>query len=334
MQKLLTIVVPVYKVEQYINKCLDSCVIYRPDGSLDEEKMNQLEVIIVNDGTPDRSAELSREYTVRYPQTFRQIDKENGGHGSAWNVGLKEATGKYLRFLDSDDWLTNLDMLMEKLAETDADLVFTNRVSFFEDTKNTQTYSMSGNVKETLLLIKDFSLNCKGEFWFCTYKTSILQPLYPLFVEHISYDDDALFVAPFIYAQSFIVYDINVYNYLLGRAGQSSNIRVFAKKPDQHITSYLHMLQIWNNHTQTNPDVIAIVRKNIETYSNWLIDEYSNMPLSIMWELRRLKPEYIKLNYSNKSKRLHRFCYWPFLCYCLWESVRQLRVNKRKGIIN
>ena len=93
MQKLLTIVVPVYKVEQYINKCLDSCIIYKNDAQgqqvVDEEMMDQLEVIIVNDGTPDNSAELSREYTKRYPNTFRQIDKANGGHGSAWNVGLK-----------------------------------------------------------------------------------------------------------------------------------------------------------------------------------------------------------------------------------------------------
>ena len=128
MNKVLTIVVPVYKVEPYINKCLDSCV-------LDDEKlMNLLEVIIVNDGTPDRSAEMSREYVKHYPNTFRQIDKENGGHGSAWNVGLKEATGKYLRFLDSDDWLTNLDKLMEKLQETDADLVLTHRNTHYIET--------------------------------------------------------------------------------------------------------------------------------------------------------------------------------------------------------
>lgn len=97
MNKLLTIVVPVYKVEPYINKCLDSCLIYKTneqgEKELDEELMNQLEVIIVNDGTPDNSAEMSREYVKRYPQAFRQIDKENGGHGSVWNEGLKEATG-------------------------------------------------------------------------------------------------------------------------------------------------------------------------------------------------------------------------------------------------
>lgn len=77
MKKLLTVVVPEYKVEPYINKCLDSLILE------DENLMNQLEVIIVNDGTPDRSAEMSREYVKRYPQTFRQIDKENGGHGPA-----------------------------------------------------------------------------------------------------------------------------------------------------------------------------------------------------------------------------------------------------------
>ena len=116
MQKLLTVIVPVYKVEQYINKCLDSLIV-------SPHWMEKLEVIIVNDGTPDNSAEMSREYVKRFPETFRQIDKENGGHGSAWNVGLKEATGKYLRFLDSDDWLENLDRLMSILMETDADLV-------------------------------------------------------------------------------------------------------------------------------------------------------------------------------------------------------------------
>ena len=117
MEKLLTIIIPVYKVEAYINKCLDSLIIA-------PELMEKLEVLIVNDGTPDNSAELSREYVMRFPKTFRQIDKENGGHGSAWNVGLKEATGKYLRFLDSDDWFTDLDRLMLDLENCQADIVF------------------------------------------------------------------------------------------------------------------------------------------------------------------------------------------------------------------
>ena len=117
MQKLLTVVVPVYRVEAYINKCLDSLLV--SPGLLEK-----LEVIIVNDGTPDHSAEMSREYVKRYPEAFRQIDKKNGGHGSAWNVGVREATGRYLRFLDSDDWFTNLDRLLSDLETCEEDVIF------------------------------------------------------------------------------------------------------------------------------------------------------------------------------------------------------------------
>ena len=66
MQKLLSVVVPVYKVEKYINKCLDSLILDNP------QLMSLLEVVVVNDGTPDNSAEMSREYVKRYPETFRQ----------------------------------------------------------------------------------------------------------------------------------------------------------------------------------------------------------------------------------------------------------------------
>ena len=70
MQKLLSIIIPVYKVEPYINKCLDSLIIA-------SELMEKMDVLVINDGTPDRSAELSREYVKRFPGIFRQIDQEN-----------------------------------------------------------------------------------------------------------------------------------------------------------------------------------------------------------------------------------------------------------------
>ena len=204
MQKLLTIVVPVYKVEPYINKCLDSCVLE------DENMMSQLEVIIVNDGTPDNSAEMSREYVKRYPNTFRQIDKENGGHGSAWNVGLKEATGKYLRFLDSDDWLTNLDKLMKKLLMCDADCVLTHMNNYHEDTEKNDKWAITSSGYDTLLKLDNFDfkkLNDKTNafnFWFCTYKTSILKPLQPLFMEKVMYDDSILYAIPLLYARTYV----------------------------------------------------------------------------------------------------------------------------------
>ena len=124
--KLLTIVIPVYKVEKYIRQCMDSVIV-------PQTEMEQLEVIVVNDGTPDNSAKIAREYAEQYPETIRVIDKENGGHGSAWNVGLKMATGKYIRFLDSDDWLSDLSVLITRLETLDVDLVFTHFNKYYDN---------------------------------------------------------------------------------------------------------------------------------------------------------------------------------------------------------
>lgn len=111
MNKLLSVVIPVYKVEKYIRQCLGSLIL--PDEAL----MDKMEVLVVNDGTPDRSAIIAKEYEAKYPDVFHVIDKENGGHGSAFNVGLAQASGKYLRFLDSDDWFDtkNLAKLLNVL---------------------------------------------------------------------------------------------------------------------------------------------------------------------------------------------------------------------------
>ena len=80
MDKILTIVIPVFKTEQYLRKCLDSLIV--------ENIADRIEVIIIIDGSPDNSISIAREYVELFPETFRLIDKENGGHGSCCNVGL------------------------------------------------------------------------------------------------------------------------------------------------------------------------------------------------------------------------------------------------------
>lgn len=219
-EKLLTVVVPVYKVEPYIDKCLSSLILEDP------ALMDALEVIIVNDGTPDNSAEISRGYVKRYPGTFRQIDKENGGHGSAWNVGLEEATGKYLRFLDSDDWLTNLDRLMQDLNGYDADIVL-NRYNIVMVSEN-RTVEKRNPVKPgivTPIVESEWGLAERGlntvYFWRAIYKTGILKPLLPLFAEKVMFDDAILTWASLVHGRTFVAFDYVVYNYLLGRPGQS-----------------------------------------------------------------------------------------------------------------
>ena len=323
MNPKVSIIVPVYKVEQYINKCLDSCIIYRKDGSLDEEKMNHLEVIIVNDGTPDRSAELSREYTVRYPQTFRQIDKENGGHGSAWNVGLKEATGKYLRFLDSDDWLTNLDKLMDKLAETDADLVFTHLNRILVENNCIEPWQLAPCVFDKELPIEEIQLhqtyNCITAFWLCTYKTSLLQVYFPLFAEHISYDDTMLYIAPLIQAKTFVCYDCVLYNYLIGREGQSISSAITAKKIKDHIIAAQHFMAFYNHHKAITPFDQELVDFQTAKYCVWVWAELSAQSYDAMKglsDLYAVGPHHLSIFENAKCVRLFKCLplplYWTY----------------------
>lgn len=246
MQKLLTIVIPVYKVEQYINKCLDSLIIA-------PELMEKMDVLIVNDGTPDRSAEMSREYVKRFPGVFRQIDKENGGHGSVWNLGVKEAYGKYTRFLDSDDWLENLELLIEKLETCDADLVITHTLCHCPNDElwKMETIDMEfGKVYDADTF--DWLGNRNhGNYVFhhsCTYKTEMFRQYLPLFLEKQPYDDMILGAASKIGAKSLVAYDFILYHYLMDREGQSISTEVQRKNINAKIKTEKHTIQFIEQH--------------------------------------------------------------------------------------
>ena len=92
----VSVIVPVYNVEKYIDKCLDSLV---------NQTLKEIEIIVVNDGSPDNSQKIIDEYVKKYPDKIKSYIKENGGQGSARNLGLEHSKGEYISFVDSDDWL-------------------------------------------------------------------------------------------------------------------------------------------------------------------------------------------------------------------------------------
>ena len=321
MQKLLTVIVPVYKVEAYINKCLDSLLV-------SSDLMKKLEVIIVNDGTPDNSAEMSREYVKKYPETFRQIDKENGGHGSAWNVGLKEATGKYLRFLDSDDWLTNLPEFISKLDTCDADVVITRLNRYYEDSHTSEISQCPNTIDYVLPINKigpeEFSdYNIISNFWFSTYKTDMLKRLYPLFMEGVSYDDGILFIIPLLFAKDYIAYDLVLYNYLLGREGQSMAAAIQVKKIPDRIKVLRQMCSFLNERV-------------LEGDSGWLLKEIVGIRRNILIGLIASVKSFRKSSFYNtefksiqgisdfnpQSKLYKRYKKCPFIVFYVLERIR------------
>lgn len=323
MQKLLTVVVPVFKVESYINKCLDS-LLAAPDW------MGKLEVVIVNDGTPDNSAEMSREYVKRYPESFRQIDKENGGHGSAWNVGLKEATGKYLRFLDSDDWFTNLDRLMEDLDKCEADIVFNPFVKEYAYENRFETVNPLPVMGETSIDAASWGAPQWGgynnfNFWSTTYKTEILRPLHPLFAEKAMFDDFIITWAPLVYGRTYISLDYPVYHYLLGRPGQSMSVT-------QQRKSALSYLKCFGQYETTRSriderlvpaDLLDRIDDAITGYAGLIFASMIYLPLKeSLGTMAYLWKNYIADN-PTKSKLQKRYAAMPGVVFYYVEHLRR-----------
>ena len=111
----VSVIIPVYKVEEYLPKCLESLI---------NQTLKDIEIIVVNDGSPDNSEKIIKEYSKKDKRVV-YIKKENGGQGSARNLGLKKARGEYISFIDSDDWIDNdmLESMYNKAKENASDIV-------------------------------------------------------------------------------------------------------------------------------------------------------------------------------------------------------------------
>ena len=102
LDKLLSIAIPAYNVSKYLKKCLDSLEV--------QSILDKLEIIVVDDGSKDDTAQIAAGYHEKYPESYFVYSKENGGHGSGINFGIEHATGKYFKIVDGDDWLNTEEL--------------------------------------------------------------------------------------------------------------------------------------------------------------------------------------------------------------------------------
>ena len=225
MNKILTIIIPTYNMEKYLRKCLDSLIV-------SEENMQQLEVLVVNDGSKDSSSQIAHEYEAKYPQTFRVIDKENGNYGSCVNRGLKEATGKYVKVLDADDYFDNqvFDEYLSFLNNKDVDLVISDYCIVDENDAVQESYTFPLPLGETFTLN---NLTDETIHWLwhqgVAYKTDNLREMNYRQTEGISYTDEEWMFKPMSMVNSIQYFPNNLYLYLRGREGQTFDPKIMMK---------------------------------------------------------------------------------------------------------
>ena len=227
MNKTLTVVIPTYNMEKYLEKSLTSLIV-------DDKLMQNLEVLIVNDGSKDRSSEIGHDFQNHYPQTFRVIDKENGNYGSCINVGLKEARGKYIKILDADDSFetSNFQEVLGKLDELDVDMVITNFETIDENGTVGKVVSRKLSPNKILSIEEcgnELSTQPAVAMHATIYKTENLRNIRYHQTEGISYTDEEWMFLPITTVKTLYYIDMIVYLYLVGREGQTVNISIVSK---------------------------------------------------------------------------------------------------------
>ncbi len=245
--KLITFAVPCYNSAEYMDKCINSLLVAGEDA----------EIIIVDDGsTKDNTAEIADKYASEYPTIIKAVHQENGGHGQAVNTGLKNATGKYFKVVDSDDWLDKdallkvMDVIRGFDQDNCPDAVLANYVyeHVYNDTRRVIDYRKELPIERTF----DFEESKKlptGKFiamHSIIYKAEVLRGMNFELPKHTFYVDNLYIYAPLPYVKSFYYVDVDLYRYFIGRADQSVNEEVIMRRIDQHIRVTEHILSSHN----------------------------------------------------------------------------------------
>ena len=246
--KLISFVVPCYNSQEYMRHCIDTLL---PGG-------DQVEILIVNDGSSDNTAAIADEYEKKYPDICRAIHQENKGHGGAVNTGIKNATGIYLKVVDSDDWVNEeaYKQILKTLEELTRgpktlDMLISNFV-----------YEKQGASRKKVMQYRHcFPTNQifgwdevrhmkKGQYLLMhsmIYRTKLLHDCGMELPKHTFYVDNLFAFEPLPYVKNLYYLDVNFYRYFIGRDDQSVNEKVMIKRIDQQIRVNKLMADAFHN---------------------------------------------------------------------------------------
>ena len=250
---VLTILIPVYNTQDYIKKCLESLI--------SKEVEDMVEVIIVSDGSKDNSISIAKTITDNHKKMFSIIEKENGGHGSTINVGIKKAKGKYFRVLDSDDWFDTEEFVkfVRQLEKCDSDMVITDYSKEFVNDGISETIKYNNLKDSTEYSFEDFNLKLLDNQFFAmatiTYKTKILKDIKFQLPEKTFYVDMLYDVIPVLNVNTFTYYADDIYKYYIGRAGQSVNTNSYVKNHENHYRVTTKLIEFYSEKCQKIPEI-------------------------------------------------------------------------------
>jgi len=331
----VSIIVPVYNVEQYLKKCLDSLV---------NQTLENIEIIAVNDASPDNCLSILKEYKESYPDKFSYIDSPiNLRQGGAKNLGIEAARGKYIAFVDSDDWV-DLDMyrqLYEKAVTSNSEIV---DADFFR-VEDGKLYSRISNSNDQICILdnvkrRSLILN-SGYMWTKIYLKKLWLDNNIRFPEHTFFEDFEIALLPLMYANKLEKINKPLYYYYIRKSSTMHDIDSYSDRLLTSINAMLHLKE--RNFYNIYKEEIDF--RIIGSYASLLPDYLFNskkLPLNEMRQMRKTvkqimpfykKNKYYKTKIQLKNRILIKFnSLSPILLLFLICGYHFLKVIFRKSI--
>lgn len=233
--KLLTFAIPCYNSQDYMENCIKSLL---PGG-------DDVEILIVDDGSKDSTPEIADAYAKKYPGIVRAIHQENGGHGEAVNAGIRNATGLFFKVVDSDDWVDAeaYAKILDKLRDLAGgaktlDMFVANYVYEKEGAKHKKVMHYSFLPKDRMFTWSEVGYIHKGQYILMhsvIYRTQLLRDCGLELPKHTFYVDNIYVYTPLPSVKNMYYMDVDFYRYFIGREDQSVNEKVMIGRIDQQI---------------------------------------------------------------------------------------------------
>lgn len=316
--KLVSIIIPVYNIEKYIKKCIISVL---------EQTYKNLEIIIVNDETPDESINIIKSLL---DYRCKIINKKNGGLSSARNYGLEHANGDYVFFLDGDDWINHnaIELLVNYIEQYNVDIVQAE-ANYCYDTKVVIDKLESGYLSNDMVLEYFNQNNFKTYVWNKLYKKEILNNI--RFMNGYNHED--VIFTYFIAKKNPLVYNVSesVYNYvqrngsIMNQANLKKKMAVFSSlnivsEDCKNYSQLYYDLSIFNTYITALYLMVDCINKKI-IYSNKDMNELKN----IIKELKsKVRLKDISKHINKKNKIIYYMSFFPVkmiaLIFNIWRK--------------
>lgn len=244
--KYISFAIPSYNSQEYMSHAIESILVGGED----------VEIIIVNDGSSDDTSKIAHEYEEKYPTIIKAVDKENGGHGDAVNSGLTHATGKYFKVVDSDDWVDKeaLKKILDAVkgfmdADSPVDMVISNYVYEKVGMKHKKVIRYDNVLPQNQVFRWDdigrFRLDQYILMHSVIYRTEMLKLCQLELPKHTFYVDNIYVYYPLPHVRTLYYLNVDFYRYFIGREDQSVNEKVMIGRIDQQLFVTKRMIEMY-----------------------------------------------------------------------------------------